>query len=346
MHAESALLILKANQTQLKCLVFQVRHPPAPSRHDEIGTDPRKRAGVVLFGGSLSWGIGVKRMSRSKKTKNRASRVPPLSVLDRAIYMLCIVLAFVLFILFFVLGHFLELAIARSDPSVIASTRHMSSLWALPFFFYIFMSVVIAGFMTFGAKLPIFGNPKVAYGSYPWKKDLYPLLDPRRKNVFVSEDTRMLRRDLRILWGIGLFITLILASLSFCGRDCLCRDDWIVSYDMFNTLSDRVYDTSDFHSAAFQTFVGSFSSKNYGYAMTIEMDDGRRFRFNRDDFLGEAGKRKDTLTLLKMREIKSLLPPERIAISGEERGNRVADYWHMNKTETELLRELFETASG
>ena len=288
-------------------------------------------------------------MSRSKKTKNRASRVPPLSVLDRAIYMLCIVLAFVLFILFFVLGHFLELAIARGDPSVIASTRHMSSLWVLPFLFYIFMSVVIAGFMTFGAKLPIFGNPKVAYGSYPWKKDLYPLLDPRRKNVFVSEDTRMHRRDLRILWGIGLFITLILASLSFCGRDCLCRDNRIISYDMFNTLSDRVYDAADYQNVAFKTFKDIhrvYSMPKYGYAMTIEMDDGRRFRFNRDDFLGEAGKRMDTLTLLKMLEIKSLLPPERIAISGEERVNRVADYWHMNKTETELLQELFETAAG
>lgn len=280
-------------------------------------------------------------MSKKSKKENRSFR-PPLSLLDKSIYWIGLILSFVFSLLFAYCFEDITGVIAFRDSAVVAYKSHASFLFVMPLLLYIECSALVFCIMALEGKKPIFGNRKVQYGETPWAKDCFPLFDSRRKNIYVKPSKKRFRRDMIIVWIVGLFVCSLFTPFSFFGRDCLTNDNCIVSYNVLNQEDSSPYTTDDFSNLTIQAkYVSGYRSKDYWkYEMIIEMKDGKSFTFSNRDFDWCKDNYRE-LCLEKMLEIKSFFVSDSITIKGERNIKEVVDYLNLNDEQTQLLQELF-----
>lgn len=281
-------------------------------------------------------------MSKIAKKKSRSCR-PPLSLLDKSIYWLGLLLSFIFALLFLFCFEDITNAIAFRDSLVVAYNSHASFLLFMPLLLYIEISALVFCIMALEGKKPIFGNRKVQYGETPWAKDCFPLFDSRRKNIYVRPSKMRFRRDMMIVWIVGLFVCSLFAPLGFFGRDCLTTDNRIISYNVLNREDSSPYTTDDFSNLTIQAeHVSGYRSAGYWkYEIIIEMKDGKSFAFSNRDFDWSKDNYRE-LCLEKMLEIKSFFASDLITIKGEHNVKKVADYLGLNDEQTQLLQELFQ----
>lgn len=279
-----------------------------------------------------------------KKSKNKKKRKiprPPLSFRDKAIYFLVMALFIVLLIFFAFAYQDIQSAIAYRDPSVVAYTDHLSSILGFLFILYTMLGGISIA-EAYENKIPIFGNSQISYGREPWPKDFFPLLDPRRKTVYVSPAKKSVRRFLIKSWFTVFFLLLILSPLGLSGRDCLCRDNSIPRYNAVNNQI-RSYGEEDFSQltlwAGFRP--GYRTPGHWRYEIAIEMTDGKEIRFSNADF-NRNGANNNDISLEKMLEIKDLFSKEDITIKGKEDVDKVADHIGLNERQAQMLRNLFD----
>lgn len=281
-------------------------------------------------------------MSKIAKKKSRSCR-PPLSLLDKSIYWLGLLLSFIFVLLFLFCFEDITNAIAFRDSLVVAYNSHASFLLFMPLLLYIEISALVFCIMALEGKKPIFGNRKVQYGETPWAKDCFPLFDSRRKNIYVRPSKMRFRRDMMIVWIVGLFVCSLFAPLGFFGRDCLTTDNRIISYNVLNREDSSPYTTDDFSNLTIQAeHVSGYRSADYWkYEIIIEMKDGKSFAFSNRDFDWRKDNYRE-LCLEKMLEIKSSFASDLITIKGEHNVKKVADYLGLNDEQTQLLQKLFQ----
>ena len=280
-------------------------------------------------------------MGRKKQKKN-TDRRPPLSLIDKCIYYLAILVSFIgSLMIAFQLEHLQE-AIAFIDPTVIANNVHASFLFALPFLIYVELSTVIFFAVQLSNKTPIFGSSKIEYGQTPWDKNCFPLFDRRRKNAIKRPSSVKFRRRMLVVWLVGFLIVSMIAPLGLFGRDCLHNDYSINSYNTFNHVSDKVYSTGDYHHLILKTiyYSGYRGGSYWCYGMSIEMTDGKTFKFNNRQFDYRDADYKDNC-LKTMAEIKQLFSSDSITIIGADDVDKVADYIGLSESQTRELRKLF-----
>ena len=278
---------------------------------------------------------------KSKNKKKRKIPKPPLSYRDKAIYFLVMAL-FIVLILFLLFGYlYIQKSIAYRDPSVVAYTEHLSSLWGTIFLLYTILSGIPV-VEAYESKIPIFGNPKITYGREPWPKDFFPLLDPRRKTVYTSPAKKNIRRSLIKVWFAVFLLLLIFSPLGLSGRDCLCRDNSIPRY---NAVNQKIRSYSEENFSHLTLWAGfqyrHHSSVRWRYGITIEMTDGKEIHFSDSDF-NRSGANNNDISLDKMTQIKSLFPVEDITIKGQENVDKVSDDIGLNDRQTQMLRDLFD----
>lgn len=261
-------------------------------------------------------------MTKRNKRKS-TSRRPALSLIDKAVYFLLITISLIGPFLAIYLWEDLRDAIAFRDPSVIAYHYHISAYLGVLLLGYIELS----GLVFFGERLsykkPIIGS----------------IIDPKRKTVKEEPWEKRMRKKLLFAWCIGLLIALITFMLSLFGRDCLRRDNSIVSYSMVNRQMMTVYSENDYSGLVlYTTYV---SRGNYWkVGMTIEMSDGKFFSFTNRSFDHRDDGFMD-ICLEKMLEVRALFPTERITINGEENVDKAADYFGLNEEQRQRLYSLF-----
>ena len=280
-------------------------------------------------------------MGRKKQKKN-TSRRPPLSLIDKCIYYLAILVSFIGSIMIaFQLEHLQE-AIAFIDPTVIANNVHASFLFVLPFVIYVELSTIIFFGVQLSNKTPIFGNSKIQYGQTPWDKNCFPLFDCRRKNINKRPSAVKFRRRMLAVWSVGFLIVLMMAPLGLFGRDCLHNDYSINSYNTINHVSDKVYSTGDYRHLTLKTiyYSGYRGGSYWCYGMDIEMTDGKTFKFNSREFDYRDADYKDNC-LKTMSEIKQQFPSDSITITGADNVDKVADYIGLSEFQTNELQKLF-----
>lgn len=277
-----------------------------------------------------------------KHKKKNAARKPPLSFIDKFIYYLLIVGSFIASLLCVFLWDDLRDVIAFQDNSVIAYHEHSSALLFILLMGYLEISGIVYFMVQLSNKKPIFGNSRIRYGEVPWDKNCYPLFDSRRKLVIVKVSERRFQRHMRIVWGIGLLIALLFSLFSFCGRDCLCRDNSIVSYNSVNRQTGNHYSEKDYsHLTLYTEYISIYRGGSYWeYGFSIEMNDGRRFSFSNRDFDWREPRYQDNC-LETMLEIRELFTPESISIKGEKNIGKVVDYLGLNSEQAQLLHNLF-----
>lgn len=281
-------------------------------------------------------------MSKKSKKKNRSCR-PPLSLLDKSIYWLGLLLSVIFALLFVFCFEDITNAIAFRDSLVVAYNSHASFLFVMPLLLYVEISALVFCIMALEGKKPIFGNRKVRYGETPWAKDCFPLFDSRRKNIYVKPSKKRFRRDMMIVWIVGLFVCSLFAPFGFFGRDCLTTDNCIISYNVLNQEDSSPYTTDEFSNLTIQAkHVSGYRSADYWkYEIKIEMKDGKCFTFSNRDFDWRKDNSRE-LCLEKMLEIKSFFASDLITIKGEQNIKEVVDYLGLNDEQTQLLQALFQ----
>lgn len=278
-----------------------------------------------------------------KKSKRKnIHRRPPLSLLDKAIYWGAIFLSFFALLFSVYALDTIRTLIAFCDAATIAHVERASSLFILLPLLYVELSLFIYPLVALAEKKAIFGNPKIQYGKEPWDKNYFPLLDRRRRSAPANQTTKKQKTRIRALWCVGLLLCLSLAPFSFFGRDCMHKDNRIVSYNTINRISS-IYHEEDFAHLTLQTkYVSGYRISSYWvYEIKIEMSDGQRFSFSNRDFYWRQSNRKD-LCLEKVMELKALFSPDQITIKGADDVDKVAAYIALDEAQTQKLHQLFE----
>ena len=274
-----------------------------------------------------------------KCKKDTAHRTPPLSGLDKAIY---IGISVLLFVSYFglVLGCILlQDRIAFHDPDVIASRGRLSNYAVLPLYMFVFIFGICILSAWFGGKKPIFGKKSIRYGEYPWKTDLFPLFGPQHREVRRSaSELRFRAKMTRILSGIFIAL-LLLACLGIFGRVCLREDRTIVVYNSLNHSDEPVSIARDCDRIVIKAGIEYHArgGPTWHYGFIFHGVDGREYEFMDNDFnLGHSD------CLRQLLAIKALFSADQITIEREDLLPKVIEDNDLDEVQTALLYQLFE----
>jgi len=274
----------------------------------------------------------------SARRINRKAKKPPLSFIDKAIYVFImlfgIVFAFVLFALF---GIYIPNKISYSDVNVVAIINSSAIVWAMPFSLLVSMAFVVLGYFGLKNKQPIFGNKKIKPSYFEPTIKTYPLFSKDfREHLTVSAARKIKITAISIL--IAIVVSAFMIPFGFYPRTVLDKDNNIITYNTFNEEIKRI-NISD-------------SQKN---VINISYSNGRRsgphwgiqmiFVFDNEEYtvgLGAFDKMSTSEALRYMIDLKTNLGEGNYTITNT---NRMEDLLTRNRYSDEekaLIYELFE----
>lgn len=293
--------------------------------------------------------------AKKRKTKQK-KRMPPLSLLDRAIYLVLMLLAIMLDFGILFLTFYLRKWVAFSAPHVLAASEDAGLLWSLIPVIVPMLVAFIWSSYHYEERKPIFGKRGIKYGP-PQYPPVYPVFMKNKPPVWVSENQKRSRKLGRNALLILIAVSLLPFPLSLSGRNSLQTDGSIVEYGVFNQEKER-YERDEVKEVEFSlipdTRSGHYGTDwgwiirliqrleppEYAVCVTIKTDDGEQFVFRSGDFCnwGE-GERTDWLE--DMLYLKSLYPPERIVCVDLHLLDYAASDEDLSRQERELLYALF-----
>ena len=286
-------------------------------------------------------------MSKSKgkmRSKTKIGvRKPPLSMVDKILYLvsfpLVVAVGFGGFKLYYWVFDML------ADPTVLVRTGDGFLFVLIVLLLWWFGSLWFLCRMV-SKKQPIFGNAQVTYGSFPWKKDLFPLFGdyPEKKKLKPETyQSRKKRREHMIMVGIGFLCFCVL--IVYCGIYGAClRDDHSVT--VFRISSEGVkyvYTPDDFAELEISAHYhsGGKGTSFWDLSMAIGMEDGKAVRFCLTDF-DRRDQNRHIAALETITRIKERFSPDAIIVEGEEKIDYLIERYDYDAHYARILRELFD----
>ncbi len=280
-----------------------------------------------------------------RKNKRKKLKMPPLSLLDQAIYGFLGVCSFLLVFLLFIAPMLYGQYIPFVDEQVIAYQSRENFGFAAPFLFYVIATVASVLGGANSSRLPIFGKRGVKYGppNYP---PVYPIFMKNRPSKWVSEKKKESRRITVWMWLAGFVICLALYPLSFSGRICLTQDGIVQVYNAFNRIKAE-YHPEQIETVTFDTYQPShyhntrgpdlnfLKDRDWKCVVNITVLGGKEYSFVQDNF------REPMDPLEPMGHLKTLYPPEIITYEGTDHLHDVALDNYFTEEETKMLYELY-----
>ncbi len=280
---------------------------------------------------------------KGNRKNNKQHLMPELTLLDKSIYILCLIFAFFITMFFMAGIDYIRNLIAFSKPDTVAYISNASNLWSLPFFIFLLISAFVFCIFGWVSKKPIFGSKKIKYGEFPYKEDCYPIFCRNKHSGQKTTSEKKLIRSLAALWCAVLIVLAGLIPLSLFSRNAIYQDNSIEKINFINNVSDT-YTADDFSRL---TISAEYVRRGRGvtfhwiYDIRIEMTDGTEVYFCRSDF-GEWGSNsKKDVALDKMLEIKGLFAREAITVNGAEYIDNVSNELNFNEQQQAKLAELF-----
>ncbi|MBR5489789.1 MAG: hypothetical protein IKV79_00795 [Oscillospiraceae bacterium] len=267
----------------------------------------------------------------SKKKKHKVKRPnPPLSALDKGIYIATMLLGLILGPCTLGWHIYLRELLAFSDGALASKVVSFPTALAFPMVFFI----VIGGMLLFGlgfvGKVPIFGNKNVEYGVYPNPTGLYPLFDPRRK--LKGKSSANLRKFYPCMAAFAICLALWAAGLA--PRCSLYENGEVRHYSCFNTAI-KVYSAEDFESVKFRTYTSySWASSAVYYEMVLSRGPRQKCIFSRHDFYDSD----ESIDI--MLSIKEMFPKTQVEYHGRERLDEIT---YLSEDDMAKLYRLFSS---
>lgn len=274
-----------------------------------------------------------------KKKKKHEAPMPPLSVLDKVIYIALMIIIFVACFIFGIMLEIIRNRIAFSDNAVIAYKSTIGSLLVVPFVLFILILGFISLLICMNAKTPIFGKKGIKYGP-PLYKAKYPLFMKNKPAVYVKPSEKQWHKTKCVLILGILILTLIPLGFSFCGRKCLTDDITLKRYNAIN-IKRAEYTIDEIDSTTLKAYYRLGGRHSYWtVCIKFTTNNNKHFEFDYSDFkpIGE-GAHTETLNILL--DIKSKMNPENIEYVGIDNLEDVAKEKSLNEKETKMLYELF-----
>lgn len=277
----------------------------------------------------------------ARKAKKKVHAMPKLSLLDKCIYWLLLVIAMLPAAGCIYVAYGLRNRIAFADPAVAAATEHISIGWFLPSFIWLFS--VPLGLWTdiYGKRYPIFGIRGFQYGPPAWPR-IYPVFMKDKPKFWKSPKKKQDQKKMVILLLVLTAIFTLPTFLSFQGRDVLYADGRVASYNMFGVCTEEV-DKPYIESVEFGVYSrkgGKYSSRSYGVDMTLRTTGAEEYYFRSHDFRWDwdADVRPWITLMLQLKEVYA----DRVAIEESAGWDRVLDGSGLSDQEIALLRKLLE----
>jgi len=271
-------------------------------------------------------------MAKNKKSKKKKGYNPPLTFLDKFIYILFLIISGILSFSLVLIPVFIQKKITFTDSSAIAFETTGSIFWILPLTLYILLSAWILGICGLEDSIPLFGNPNLRYGEPPFKRNTYPLFRRKKYVKEIKNKKKPWYKNLIIVWCTVFFILACLFPLGICGRRVLYDDSSITIFDSFN--SEKItYSPDNFESLTISTYRNwSRYSYHWSYQIKINMSDGKKIYFA--DKVSEDA-------IDEFIEIKEMINKDNIVIEGKHNLDEVITDMKCNQSQSEKLRQLF-----
>ena len=270
-----------------------------------------------------------------KRTRKRSPSLrpaPPLSRLDKGIYLLLSVLALGVAFSPLVASLLLADRVAFSDPTVIASaSRGRAGLWLI-------LSLLLSGIPLFtvlaygmASRQPFFGRRDTLYGHKGGRVDVHPLLRKRDKPLKPAQKRAVALVAAMI--AVGILAPIPLSVWSVYGRYDLHGDLSVTTRNGWNAETERA-EVEEIETVTFS--IERYRGRRYSViprlavVVTLRMKDGRRYAFT-----------PDAETLLY---VKSQISPERIRYELEDSVENYVSRYVRDPMEAERLREVFGEA--
>ena len=281
----------------------------------------------------------------ARKAKKRMHKMPPLSFVDKAIYMLTLLLLGACWIVLLLGPLYLRHIIAFADESVIAAEDNISTWWLGVPWMTFFLTTFILWYQAYEARKPIFGKRNFKYGPPAWPK-VYPLFMKNKPPVFVSEREKKDRRQAAVLLLVVLLVSFIPLPWSLYGRDCLRNNGSIVQYNMFDRQV-REFTAGEMEEIVIETYRYSTGrhvrTSHWGVRIQFITDSGKKYTFDhrefRDDSQGE-----NLYWLEAMADVVCRYDPGIIRCEGVENLDKVIAGKNLTEEEIKLLYQLFGQA--
>lgn len=282
-------------------------------------------------------------MKKAKPKKKRMLRNPPLSFLDKTIYIMTALLTVLPLVFLIGISELIHnYFISQFDASMVAMVSRLTIIWAILFLLFLAITAICLIVVPYSKKKPIFGNKKISYGVYPWTSDCYPRFGKQGRKPVLTEKKKKSRRIKIILWSVTFVVLLATVPFSLYGRKCLNENNTIAYYGVSNKVYSE-YDTEDFSHLNIRTgwqrnHVRTITGYWY-YAIEIEMKDGESLYLEHADFRQDYDHEE---TLNKMLEIKKLFKSDEITIVRADDVEIIIDEFNLNEKETALIKDLFD----
>lgn len=168
-----------------------------------------------------------------KKIKNGAKK-PPLSSLDKTIYIFLMLLGFAMALVTLLgLGLILPNSIAFADDTVVASDNLAAAICALPISILVSFMIALPAGKGIENKQPIFGNKRFKPAGLKPVIKTYPLFSKEFRENLSNGTKRKIKKTVTIL--IILFIVFsLIYSLGIFPRTVLDKHNNVTTYNAFN----------------------------------------------------------------------------------------------------------------
>ncbi len=277
----------------------------------------------------------AKKHRKRSSPANSLRKAPPLSPLDKGIYLLLSILAFGIAFSPLIAGLLLGDRVSFSDPTVIGNTKPgRFALWVL-------LSTFVSGVPLFSVlaigmdnRQPFFGRKDVIYGFRGGRVDIHPLF--RKRETPLKPAKKRERELVAVLVAVALLVPILLSVLSVYERADLHEDLSVTVKNGFNTETKRM-EAEEIERVTFS--IDRYRvRRNRGISwlsrlsvqVTLTMENGRKYTFKPDA---------DTMLYIKSRVSPSLIRYEMEGSVEEYIDRHIRD-----PIEADKLRQVFAEA--
>lgn len=277
--------------------------------------------------------------------KRKPLPLPPLSLLDKLLYFVAILIGTAIPIGCLIGLFALRSRIALADPALLATAGNgnVYLLYSLvtPFYLLLVVPVLCPIIQLLQRKQPLFGNKRVKYGEFPYK-NVYPLFSPNRpKQQRTPEEAQINLQDTRLLCSFLLAALLlgIVILCTLCSRTTLRQDYSIVSYNGFNHITHN-YEKADIQALHIESYglPGANHNFKWTFRLNIQMSDGRTYHLFPGSFHSASGDGISALSdILKFRNSV----PQPVWVTGKENIEDIIYDSDYSAEEAALLYAIF-----
>lgn len=263
---------------------------------------------------------------------------PPLSAVDKCLYLGGILFFFLLFSLIFYLLIQIPGAIALRNGNLIAVAGGSVMVFlAMPFYIFSTMTPTIILALMMGNRQPILGNKrfKPKFGQPVIKS--HPLFSRAFRESLTAANRKTVKRTFTII-AIVAAATLLLTPFGIYPRAELDDSNILTKFDFRNQISESV---SVEDADKIKIYIGLSGGRRSSHRAYLAID----LVFGKEEYTFTTGAFRNLTTedaLTYMIYLKGLIPEEKCEISRIDRMARLLDDCNYSPAETALVYELFE----